>query len=206
VFDVILDKMNTALSLISGISPRHRERILQKVSRGMWAFPEEGYDLTLTPLTLYPKPLALNVAGSSSIYTLRTTQLLETHGIPCEFNPNGSQGILEWEINLAYKHVLHRLLPLVNLGDASSLDINEHFESLAKAYDILPGQVTCLDNAGSKSKKSSPFKDYTLTTLDLAILHQLHQLAQGASLNSVAEFLDTLIHKIQPSVMTSTSA
>jgi hypothetical protein len=197
LFDVLLEKFQTSLANLGGFSPRQKERLLQKLSRGMFIEPEEGYDLSLNPYTLFPKPLALNLSGSKSMYTVKATQLLESHRIETHFNPNGELGVLEWEINLAHKHLLHRLFPLLKRHKIESPMSEKAFtkalDNLGQKMGILPGLVTVIE----KSPTLKP-KELAVSTLDLAILHQLRILAKSVDDMELQEVFDTLLEQVKP--------
>ena len=182
VFDVVLDKLGEAAQNMGALSARQKERLLQKFTRGVITSPTGGYDLQLHPWTLFPKPLALNLAGSKSMFTIRTTQVLESLQIPHQFNPNGDLGVLEVELNLAFNHLLSRVLPVLaeQTGKApcEAKDLTAHFDKLGQKMGILPGLITQTPKSTDLPKPDA----LILSMSDLAILHQLCRLAKEASL------------------------
>ncbi len=206
VYNVILQKLETALETMAQISPRNKDRLVQKISRAMFTNPDEGYDLSLVPLTLFKKPVALNLAGSKSIYTVKTTQLLEKYKIPCQFNPNGKLGILEWELNQAYKHLTHRIIPLLQLQEAAmdlkDTDVTALMETLGQKLGVLPGLTTL----ASSSKNPVPVEQLSFSTLDLAMVHQIGTLAQKVNFIELQNYTDALLQTIQPLVKSTPSA
>lgn len=199
VFDAILEKLDTAIDNLGTLSARQEDRLLQKFTRAIFTSPEEGYDLALSSsLKLFGKPLAVNLAGSKSMYTVRTTQLLENHKIACHFNPNAELGILEWELNLAYKHMIHRILPLLTERHQTVLGFTAEtitglMDTLGQKHGILPGLVVLTDSA----PPALPMEQLTLSAVDLAMLHQVKRLAESADVLELTSILDTLLHHVR---------
>lgn len=205
MYDVIQEKFNTAMVNMSGFSVRQRERLLQKLSRGMFTVPGDGYDLRLNENVLFPKPLALQLAGSKSMYTVRTNQLLESHRITTDFNPNGELGVLELELNLAYRHLIYRLLPACReqgqTCDVGEPEIKEVMDQLGQNLGILPGLVV----VAGKAPGVKP-RDLAVTTMDLAILHQLAVMAKNVNHVAAQVMFSSLITQIKPMVEKAQSA
>lgn len=197
VYDVILQKFYDSFQNMTDISSRQRDRLLQKLLRGVFTSPPEGYDTQLSPLTLFQQPLAINLAGSKSMYTVRTTQILEGRGIPCQFNPNGELGILEWELNLAYIHIIHRILPLLKSAKApvgvKEKQVTQLFDALGQKLDILPGLVVVVPDS---SASPPDVKSLTLSMVDLAILHQVLIQAKRSQLPDLETMLTELIDAV----------
>ncbi len=200
VFDVVHEKVRVAMESMGAISAWQRERILQKLSRAVFVSPGEGYDLSLAPPVLYPQPLGLNFAGSKSMYTVKTTQILENKKISCHFNPNGEVGIRELELNLGYKHLVHRILPVLKSRkikvESSSKQLTQWIDEAGQNLGILPGLAVVAEKPG---EALAP-ENLHITTEDLAILHQLRSLARQASARQLVEALDHLMDHLKPLV------
>ena len=209
VYDVLLENLGRALENLSEMPSRQKERLLQKFSRGIFVSPAPGYDLQLIPPIRYEKPLTLKLAGSKSMFTIRTTQVLESNRLLAEFNPNGAMGILEWELNLAASHLKTRLIPALNAAakgreaDASVLTpeiVGREIDLLGQKHGLLPGMAVASSLKPETIGKSPAPK---LSTEDLAILHQLRLMAAEASLDSFVQQLETAIAQVQ-TVLSST--
>lgn len=196
VYDVVLEKVGTAIENIKALSPRQRERLLQKFSRGVITTPGEGYDLNLEPLAFYPKPLALKLAGSKSMFTIRTTQLLETWKIAHEFNPNAELGAMEFELNLAYNHLAHRVLPLLAQSDKAWAkrqdELTQAFDALGQALGMLPGLVTL----AAKTSELPKIAELGLSLMDLALVHQVMRWVREANQSSSLPLFESLLDAV----------
>ncbi len=194
VYEVILDKLKIALNNLNALSLRQRERLLQKFSRGLITSAPDGYDLQLYPAIFFPSPVEIHLAGTKSLYLVKTTQILEAHQIPYQFNPNGELGVLELELSLAHRHLLSRTIPKI-LKEGVPLafspeDLTREMDNLGQQFDILPGLVTQSPRQG----KAKPEKEiaFRLSAADVAMVHQLKSLARNVNATALLGMLDEL--------------
>jgi hypothetical protein len=192
VFDAVVEKLALSLKNINAISSRQKDRLLQKFSRGIFSSPNEGYDTQLNANELFTTPFKLHLSGSKSMYLIRVTKLLEQNGINYDMNPNGEIGVLEQELNLAYKHLVHRILPLLqheNRATAISPEqLKTQLDQLGQKLGLLPGLVT----ASAPLQPGWDLRQFDLSTVDLAIVHQIKVLASSIGLPELQETLQTL--------------
>jgi hypothetical protein len=205
VYDVILEKLDASIDNLGALSVRQKDRLLQKITRGMFTSPVTGYDLLLTPPMIFDQPISINLAGSKSMYTVRTNQLLDSHQIACNFNPNGELGILEWEMNLAYRHIIHRVLPLLEDNkvkpDITPEQVSALMDTTGQKMGILPGMVVLSDALDG----DVPRDKLCLSAVDMAILHQVKLLSQDAEVTELTTLMETLITLIKPLLRSSSS-
>ena len=203
VYSVILQHLQTALDNMGALTPWQRERLSQKLCRGVLTSEPMGYYQQLNEPGMFDHPIQLMLAGNKSLYTLKSTQLLEQFNIAHQFNPNGELGIYEIELQLAYQHCVSTIVPLLKAQGITHpftepKVLANWFDECGQVIGMIPGVIT---NA-QLSKAAEPPKNAQLTLLDLAILHQLRSIAYDSGYTAGAEtmkgFLDTLKPLAQP--------
>jgi hypothetical protein len=200
VYSVILQHLQAALDNMGALTPWQRERLSQKLCRGVLTSEPTGYYQQLNEPGLFANPIQLMLAGNKSLYTLKSTQLLEHFNIAYQFNPNGELGIYEIELNLAYQHCLATIVPLLQSQGithpfANPATLAQWFDECGQVVGLIPGVITNGTPAKSTVVKSETGQ---LALLDLAILHQLRSIAHESGYAMGAETMKVLLDTLKP--------
>lgn len=208
MFSPFMAQLDKMLQNMDILTPRQKERLVQKFIRGFWKSPSGWqYTESANAPALGKQPFSILLAGKKSWYSMRTCNLLQAVGIQQSFNPNEAMGVLEGELQLAHQYCVSVLAPtLVAHKKLTAKQFNPKafttgIEDLAQAAGILPGLATQLDPL-----HPTPPQPATLSFEDLALLHQLKHLARQHQQDTLLETLKQLKAAVQQSLTTASPA
>lgn len=176
VYQLIYQKVHATLEHMGSYNQWQQDRILQKFCRGFFTALPRNYHRFLEAYTLFDAPLDMILAGEKSLYSLKVSQVCQSHQLQCQLNTTHLSGTSEFELAVVYSHLLEQVYPRLDKAPISKDELKDCFEALAAALGIIPGMVTQAPNKIPmlKEPKSLGF-DFTDHALMLQLKNWLTQ-------------------------------